>query len=186
MKSFKIAACILSLLLVPVLMDSCVDNCTGGSPAKDFTINDMFLSTGTSDGTKPVPHSIKTSNLVFNFEMSVSYANLNHTDPYKGTMGAYACDPVFPSSKNKFTSLKITADKTLTTNNGQTFTAGSDLSALFLLTGFNLNQPLQATMFHFTPVFSVSAKSEYNFTFAFTLDDNKSFSLQSGFYELIP
>lgn len=187
MKTLKIYFCIVALMLVPVLMDSCGSDCDCCGPfeTKEFTIKDLFLSVSNTSATQPVPHSIAPKDLIFGFEMNVSYALRERTDSYKGTMGAYACDPVMPGSKQKFTALKITSESALQTS-GKTFAAGDDLSNVFLLTDFNLNQSLHTNTFHFSPVFVMTTKAEHNFKFSFTLDDGQEFELQSGPYELIP
>ena len=101
------------------------------------------------------------------------------------TMGAYAdCVPQQISTQ-KFTGVKITADKTLVTKDGRSFAAGADLQSIFLLNGFFPGNQQVGLKFHFTPSFLLAKKQVLTFKFDFTLDDGRTFGLQSGQHELL-
>jgi hypothetical protein len=187
MRKTSIVIAILSLIFLPVLIEAChsksdCDCCDQPITSKPYSMQDVYLTT-TVNGMA-AQYRVNPKQVRFGFEIDPKY--LAFSRGYRPTMGTYAdCAPPVPTSKEKFTSVKITSETAITTNNNDTYAAGSDLATHFLLTGFIKNDVMTGLTFSFTPAFGVKADQEHNFKFKFTVDDGREFELESGHFLLL-
>lgn len=190
MKITRISLFALSLIVLPVIIESCCmsGGCCNMPEQKKFTVNSITVETMTFDGSKYIaaPQSIKPKEMSFNFDLDITYLAMQELRTIRPTMAAFACDPMPNSSKEKITDFTITSDQPLVLSETVTLAAGTDLVA-----GFSLAQGLVGDYFYLAslnmvPNFTVQAAQDHEFTFRFTLDDGRILEVRSGIHTLLP
>jgi hypothetical protein len=191
MKAMRLLLFVLSLVTLPVIIESCCmsgASCCNMPDPEKFTVNNIKLEVMTFSGSGYVtaPQSIKPKSMSFNFDLDITNLAMQERKTIRPTMAAYACDPLPNSSKEKITEFTITSDKPLIISDQVTIAAGDDLTPGFSLAQSMAGDYFYLPSFNMVPNFTLQTSQDHEFTFRFTLDDGRVFELRSGTYTLLP
>lgn len=200
MRSLRVIAVCLALIILPVLIESCCGVGNGACPCNpdwetNFSIQSMSLDTKTKaelGGVWPAglgKSASALSSLVLKIDMDVEYRRALLEQPsFTPTMAAFACSPPEPVSDQKITALSITSNNVLTTMD-TTIVAGADLARLYFKFPppfVYLNEALYETSITLTTGRDVDVAQTHRFTVAIKLDDGRSFEMTTKDLEFTP
>lgn len=204
MKTLKAVVGVLSLIIIPVLVESCCGVLAGNGScpcnpdwSDSFDINSMSMKTSNDVyGGMMAPSSHTATKFFFVTKFDATYfkaeAQPRQFFEFTGGSRAYACDPPLPVGRQKIKSLNVTSNADFTTAD-KTFAAGTDLTELFLVDLMEVTKLKDVVDLTLTRDFiparlsvNVDVEQRHNFKFVFALDNGQTYELQSGTYELLP
>lgn len=200
MKTIKVIAICVTLVTLPVLIESCcLGNGSCGCGGNDnwetnfsITAIDLTVEKAASVSTSavnPSPGPLATH--VFVLYLDGKYRTSQLDASYKPTMAAYACSPPPAICDQKITSIIVTSNNTLTTIN-KSFAAGEDLKEIFVHSEFGaLANIINAEIMDNRIAFlarqqQVDVTQTHRLNVFLKLDDNRTFDLQTDDLEFTP
>jgi hypothetical protein len=153
------------VVMLGIVLISCSDDKDSKFSIDNFTVTAVK---GFNGSYAPAAPSIKVSDVIF---------ILRVTNPVSGTSPG--------TSKQTVTSFTITSDSTLYTSVGD-IAPNTDLTSRFQASDQINGTHIYNWDHQFGPAFLATKKQKHNFKFNITLDDGRSFTVQPGFYELLP
>ncbi|HZY77944.1 MAG TPA: hypothetical protein VFE50_00380 [Cyclobacteriaceae bacterium] len=198
MKPWKFVVVCLSLITLPVLIESCCGIGTGACPcnpdwATNFSINGFSIVTHKrGNWSAPAPTSALLSQYSFEIFGDAEFRRAK-LDGYRPTMAAYACDPEPAKSDQTISEFIVTSNHDLTLTNAS-YPAGTNIteslivdsypdvdkaSELIGLTLWNADISLMSDN-------AVDVVQRHKLTVHIKLSDGRSFEVTTEEVEFIP